>query len=291
MSILLIISQGYSVYRKGGRLQIRTKNGENSYALSHLSSIMLIGSGSITTEAIHMLSKAGVSLCLLSKNFRLKGIFIPEENISSLVERRISQYELWKTSKLKTAKKIVRLKAEAIIKEFQIDLNPYLALIEQAKDLQELMGYEGLVSRFMFESVSKKLPTFKERSYRPPTDPVNAVFSFVYTLCYQKTFALITSLGFDPYISFLHTRRGKHASFVSDIMEPVRPMLTNFVVDLFLSGKLGKAHFLDDKKLNKEGLSVVLEQYHAITQRCVEELYSSISKIFNMEEGDEACSV
>ncbi len=74
-------------------------------------------------------------------------------------------------------------------------------------------------------------------------------------------------------------------------MEPVRPMLTNFVVDLFLSGKLGKAHFLDDKKLNKEGLSVVLEQYHTITQRCVEELYSSISKIFNMEKGDEACSV
>ncbi len=290
MRILLLVSDGYSVYRKGGRLKIKTERGENGYPLSHLSAIMLVGSGSITTEAIGMLSKAGVNLCLLSKNFRLKGLFVPEENISSVVERRLLQYELWKGSRLEVAKRIVRLKAQAIAEEFQLDLSGPMGLIERARDLQELMGYEGLVSRFMFESLSRQLPIFKERAYRPPTDPVNAVLSFVYTLCYQTSYALILSLGFEPYLSFLHTRRGKHASFASDLMEGARPMLTKLVMELFLSEKLNKRHF-EDKKLKPEGLSIVLEAYTELLDMCVDKLQESLYKIFTEEECHEACGL
>lgn len=294
MSILVIISNGYSVYRKKGRLNIKTTNGENSYPVSRLSSLFLVGGGTITTEAIGMLSSAGVSLCLMSKNFRIKGIFIPEENIGSIVERRIQQYTLWKSSRLEVAKKIVSLKIERIQQEFKTDLNHYLALVDKVQSISELMGYEGLVSKIMFDILSKSVPIFKERSYRPPTDPVNAVLSFVYTLSYQKAKAILLSLSFDPYLSFLHNGRGKHAGFASDLIEPVRPILTRFVMKLFIENKLKEGYFSKNGNkhiMSKEALNILIEEYTDVLREIIEKMYKDLFKILKLEDHNETCDL
>ena len=48
---------------------------------------------------------------------------------------------------------------------------------------------------------------FRERSRRPPTDNLNALLSFVYTLLAHDCVGALESVGLDPQVGFLHRER------------------------------------------------------------------------------------
>jgi len=73
---------------------------------------------------------------------------------------------------------------------------------------------------------------FKKREYRPVKDRVNGLLSFLYTLYYSFLHSVVVSEGFDPYIGFLHIKRGRHLAFVSDMMEEARIYLTKLAVEI-----------------------------------------------------------
>ena len=49
--------------------------------------------------------------------------------------------------------------------------------------------------------------SFVSRNRRPPTDPVNAVLSFLYAMLTRETTSALWSAGLDPYLGFLHQPR------------------------------------------------------------------------------------
>ena len=72
--------------------------------------------------------------------------------------------------------------------------------------------------------------TFTGRNRRPPTDPVNALLSFVYTLLVHDCRSALEGVGLDPCVGYLHTDRPGRPSLALDLMEEFRAFLADRLV-------------------------------------------------------------
>ena len=104
---------------------------------------------------------------------------------------------------------------------------------------EQLRGYEGEAASIYFGVFDelilqqKKDFFFEGRSKRPPTDPVNAMLSFVYTLLANQITSALECVGLDPYVGYLHTDRPGRASLSLDLIEELRAVLADrFVLSL-----------------------------------------------------------
>lgn len=71
---------------------------------------------------------------------------------------------------------------------------------------------------------------FKTRNHRPPTDPVNAMFSYAYALLVRVWGVTLSAVGFDPYRGFYHQPRYGRPALALDLMEPFQPLIADSVV-------------------------------------------------------------
>lgn len=109
-----------------------------------------------------------------------------------------------------------------------------------------LMGIEGAAASAYFPAlVSIFAPAlgFVGRRRRPPPDPVNACLSLVYTLGYVDAAREAQVAGLDPMLGFFHAPSYGRASLASDLVEPIRAHLDEFVWGLFRNGDLRAEDF------------------------------------------------
>jgi CRISPR-associated protein Cas1 len=109
----------------------------------------------------------------------------------------------------------------------------------EAKGLAELLGVEGNGAALYFSGFGATLRTqaeglggfdFHARNRRPPTDPVNAMLSFLYALLVRELTVVLSAVGLDPYRGFYHQPRYGRPALALDMMEPFRPLLADSVV-------------------------------------------------------------
>ena len=79
---------------------------------------------------------------------------------------------------------------------------------------------------------------FTNRIRRPPTDPVNSLLSFGYSLLRHDVQGAANIVGFDPYLGYLHCERYGRASLSLDTMEEFRPLVVDAVVLSTLNKRL-----------------------------------------------------
>ena len=101
--------------------------------------------------------------------------------------------------------------------------------------LDEVRGMEGDAAHAYFGVFNVLLNSktgfvFKERSRRPPLDPVNALLSFLYTLLAHDCRSACESVGLDPQVGFLHRDRPGRPGLALDLMEELRPFLVDRLV-------------------------------------------------------------
>jgi CRISP-associated protein Cas1 len=79
--------------------------------------------------------------------------------------------------------------------------------------------------------------TFKldGRNRRPPTDPVNALMSFLYALVMNDCVAAAEGVGLDPQMGFLHALRPGRAALALDLMEELRSVLADRLVHTLIN--------------------------------------------------------
>jgi CRISPR-associated protein Cas1 len=119
-------------------------------------------------------------------------------------------------------------------------LNRLLMLYNRVKandyDIETLMGNEGAGSQTYFSTFGKILSgsgscfVFDKRTRRPPTDPVNAMLSFGYTMLLKEVLPLIESTGLDPFLGFLHAPGHGRPSLALDIMEEFRSVIVDQLI-------------------------------------------------------------
>ncbi len=122
-----------------------------------------------------------------------------------------------------------------------LDLQAAIAKLEQAiapinttEKIDSLRGLEGAGSAAYFGSFAHLIRVkefrFETRNRRPPTDPVNALLSFGYSLLANDVQSAVNIVGFDPYLGYLHVERYGRPSLALDLMEEFRPIVVDAMV-------------------------------------------------------------
>ena len=120
------------------------------------------------------------------------------------------------------------------------DLNSDIRRLARAPDQAALLGIEGTAAARYFAAFANLIkPTapetnfafdFQTRNRRPPTDPVNAMLSYAYTLLVRTWHVTLSAVGFDPYLGFYHQPRYGRPALALDLMEPFRPLIADSAV-------------------------------------------------------------
>ena len=99
----------------------------------------------------------------------------------------------------------------------------------QCDDMATLRAIEGNAAHSYFKVFDEMILRnkdsfiFTSRKRRPPTDPVNSLLSFAYTLLASECRHALESVGLDSYVGFMHVERPGRASLALDLMEELRP--------------------------------------------------------------------
>jgi CRISPR-associated protein Cas1 len=119
-----------------------------------------------------------------------------------------------------------RRDAADALRDVATDLEGHGDATKNAATLDELRGIEGQAAKRYFAGLATLLTNsghrFERRERRPPTDPVNAVLSFTYTLLRVRCEAAAETVGLDPQVGFLHSLRPGRPSLALDLMEELR---------------------------------------------------------------------
>ncbi len=117
-------------------------------------------------------------------------------------------------------------------------LGENLENLKTEENIDVLRGIEGQSAKCYFDVFNRLIVqqrsdfAFCERSKRPPLDRVNAMLSFLYTVCTNDVASSLDCVGLDPYIGAFHTLRPGRASLACDIVEEFRAIIERLVLSL-----------------------------------------------------------
>src|SRR5207248_9509735 len=109
--------------------------------------------------------------------------------------------------------------------------------------LEAILGMEGAGSAAYFQCFGKLIVDenrwpFARRIKRPPTDPVNALLSFGYSLLTNQVASAVQVVGFDHYVGYLHSSFYGRPALALDLVEEFRPVIVDTVVLSLLNRKM-----------------------------------------------------
>lgn len=148
------------------------------------------------------------------------------------------------------------------VKRASLFLKDAALRIHTSESKDRLRGYEGEAASVYFgifdEMIlqQKKDFAFSGRNKRPPTDNVNAMLSFVYTLLTNNIAAALETVGLDPYVGVFHTERPGRVSLALDLIEELRPVLA----DRFVLSMVNKKIVQRGDFLKKENGAVLMKE-------------------------------
>lgn len=112
----------------------------------------------------------------------------------------------------------------------------FVAEIEQVLSLDRLRGLEGESASTYFSSfndlirVADDAFTFQRRTRRPPTDIVNALMSFLYSMLTHVLRSACEAAGLDAAVGCLHRDRPGRPGMALDLVEEFRPFIADRLV-------------------------------------------------------------
>jgi CRISPR-associated endonuclease Cas1/CRISPR-associated protein Cas4 len=146
------------------------------------------------------------------------------------------------------------------------DMKRHAQRVSRAENLGELLGLEGAAAASYFGTFGGMIKSdesdnfafdFATRNRRPPTDPVNAMLSFAYSMLVRTWSVTLSAVGFDPYRGFYHQPRYGRPALALDMMEPFRPLIADSTVLMAINnGEVRPSDFVSaagSVNLNSEG--------------------------------------
>lgn len=109
-----------------------------------------------------------------------------------------------------------------------------------------VMGWEGAQARKYWQCIGQMLPEpwkFKVRSRQPARDAFNAMLNYGYGMLYSLVEQAVFAAGLDPHLGILHVDQYDRPTLAYDLIEPFRPWIDRFVVQLLFKGKMSEDYF------------------------------------------------
>jgi CRISPR-associated endonuclease Cas1/CRISPR-associated protein Cas4 len=257
------------VSKNGETLEVSVEDKPTATArLAEVSQLVLMGNVYVTTPTLHALMEREIPVTWMSYGGWFIGHTVGTGHKN--VELRTAQFRAsfdqtrclriargLVVAKIQNARTLLRRNwkegeaPEALLDEFKRD-------IDQARrvgSMAELLGVEGNAAARYFRHFKKMLATegdaasfafdFERRNRRPPTDPVNALLSFAYSLLVRAWTVTLSAVGFDPYRGFYHQPRYGRPALALDLMEPFRPLIAeSSVIQAINNGEVKPSDFI-----------------------------------------------
>jgi CRISPR-associated endonuclease Cas1 len=268
----LFVTKKVKISRENRILKIEGESYLNKVPISLIDNIYIFGSAYLNYGAKRLLLENSKEIYYFSHKGNFLGV-LTNTKLHSNYRLRLLQYKHINDTRI--AKFFVKKKIETIEQYTKKSLNRYKEKLKQCQNLNEILGIEGKCSLFLFEKIKEILTKqgiteFQKREFRPVKDRVNGLLSFAYHLYHAYLHSKVLREGFDPYLAFLHKKRGSHMAFVSDIMEGYRTILSAFIVSLLINQKITSDDF-DELYLNYEGRKKFIKFYLKLIQEIEED--------------------
>jgi CRISPR-associated protein Cas1 len=250
MGTLYIIQNDAFIGKIDERLHVKAnKQTLQDVPLIQLDAVVVMGRATISPAAAIELLERKIPLTFLTENGKYLGKLEPE--LTKNIFLRAAQWQAAGASakavhlvrgfvrgKLKnyrialqrTHRKYPELPLESAIIHLENAISP----IDKTDNINSLRGLEGTGSGAYFGAFKHLIHvdgfSFKARNRRPPTDPVNALLSFGYSLLRHDIQSAVNIVGFDPYLGYLHFQHYGRPGLALDLMEEFRPLVVDSMV-------------------------------------------------------------
>ncbi|MDP2822174.1 MAG: CRISPR-associated endonuclease Cas1 [Sulfuritalea sp.] len=261
------------VAKDGERLVVSVEDVEVAHArLNEVSQLALFGNVYLTTPCLHELMSREIPVSWHSFGGWFLGHTIGTGHKN--VELRTAQYRAsfdprfclhlargLVEAKIMNGRTLLRRnwrpeeKPEALLASMKEDAQA----ARRAATLPELLGIEGAAAARYFGAFANLVKSehgahgkggefsfdFSARNRRPPTDPVNALLSFAYSLLARTFTVTLAAVGFDAYRGYYHQPRYGRPALALDLMEPFRPLVADSsVIQAINNGEVRPSDFV-----------------------------------------------
>lgn len=271
LNTLYVTTPESYIAREGENILIKVKDEERFRIPVHnLEGIVCFGYMGASPSAMSLCTERGVGLCFLTEHGKFLARVSGVVSGNVLLRRKQYQWADNEKEKVRLSKRFVSAKIhnsrrvlQRAVRDHQsaLDVDKLEVAISRIRGMIEridistsvdiIRGIEGEAANSYFSCFDQMIVAqkgnfvFKERLRRPPTDPVNALLSFTYTLLVHECYSALETVGLDPQVGYLHTDRSGRESLALDLMEELRPFLADRLV----------LSLINRKQVNETGFS------------------------------------
>lgn len=272
LNTLYLQEQG-SILRKDGERFSVEKEGKqlNDIIVRRVEQILVLGNITLTTPAMQYCMKSNIPITFVSQHGSYFGRLEATTADNSALERfqylrsldepfalgiasAIVEAKIRNSRTMIQKRKAMAWESNGELKEkFDASLLLMTSLAEHSKscdNMEALRGLEGKAAALYFELFGllfkKELPFYTSafrRVRRPPTDPVNSLLSFGYTLLHNNIFSLVRMKGMNPYLGFLHAEDKGNPALINDLVEEFRTIIDSMTLYTLNKGVLRNKDF------------------------------------------------
>ena len=263
LNTLYVTTPESYIAREGENILIKV-NDEIRFRIPvhNLEGIVSFGYIGASPSAMHLCWERGVELSFLTANGKFLARVSGEVSGNVLLRRKQYRWADQEGDKLRLAKRFVEAKIHnsrrvlqralrdhggsvlgSDVENIIVRMKNMIERVENATSVETVRGIEGEAANSYFSIFDSLIINQKEsfkfdgRVKRPPTDYVNALLSFVYTLLAHECSSALETVGLDPQVGYLHTDRSGRKSLALDMMEELRSYLADRMVLTLINRK------------------------------------------------------
>lgn len=142
-----------------------------------------------------------------------------------------------------------------------------MTALSDLTDISAIMGIEGNIRQSYYQAFEVIINDFEmgQRTKQPPSNEVNALISFLNSMCYAICLDAIYHTQLNPTISYLHSPGERRYSLALDLAEIFKPILADRLLFSLLNKKQLQAKDFDRKLngclLNNNGRKAVVRAW------------------------------
>jgi CRISPR-associated protein Cas1 len=289
---IYLMSSG-ELKRKDNTIVVEGQEGRKFLPVEMTDEIMVFGEITLNKEFLEFATKNQLMLHFFSHYGYYTGTYYPREHLNSgaVIVSQVSHY-IDQEQRQKIAHKFVcgairnmqkvltyyKNRGKSGLDNALEDLEIHYEAAQNTLDISELMAQEGNARDkyySFFDSITEKTAfTFSQRTRRPPQNRMNALISFLNTMCYILALSQIYRTHLDPRIGFLHEANFRRFSLNLDIAEIFKPILVDRLIFSLLNKEEIKANHFSNKAggiyLNDTGREIVLRKWEERVQTTIE---------------------
>lgn len=250
-----------------------------------LDEIMVFGEVDFNKSLLEFISQKQIMLHFYNHYGYYVGTYYPREHMNSGavilaqakhymdLNKRLEIASLFVTGAIDNMKKVMeyyKRRSGTDIDDIIAKLENYSEAALQCTEIAELMGIEGNSRTKYYEFFDRLIQDedFKivSRSRRPPSNKMNALISFLNSMCYILALSQIYRTHLDPRIGFLHETNFRRFSLNLDVAEIFKPILVDRLIFSLINKREIQAKHFEKKSgggiyLNDKGREVVLRAW------------------------------